>query len=138
MKLNPMSSSCSTQQLAALKRLPASGQSHRRETYRHRRNRAKAQSALKAGAWQVINYREENLVERLKEITGGKKVRVVYDSVGRDAGTVAGLPATPRLNGEFWQLIRCGYRCELRHSQSEGSLYVTRPSCKAISPRGRN
>ncbi len=27
----------------------------------------KAQSALKAGAWQVINYREENLVERLKE-----------------------------------------------------------------------
>ena len=41
----------------------------------------KAQSALKAGAWQVINYREENLVERLKEITGGKKVRVVYDSV---------------------------------------------------------
>lgn len=44
----------------------------------------KAQSALKAGAWQVINYREEDLVERLKEITGGKKVRVVYDSVGRD------------------------------------------------------
>lgn len=46
----------------------------------------KAQSALKAGAWQVINYREENLVERLKEITGGKKVRVVYDSVSRTPG----------------------------------------------------
>lgn len=61
-------------------------QKPRRETYRHRRNRAKAQSALKAGAWQVINYREEDLVERLKEITGGKKVRVVYDSVGRDTG----------------------------------------------------
>lgn len=60
------------------------GKSPGRETYRHRRNRAKAQSALKAGAWQVINYREEDLVERLKEITGGKKVRVVYDSVGRD------------------------------------------------------
>jgi NADPH2:quinone reductase len=29
----------------------------------------------------VINYREESIVERLKEITG---VRVVYDSVGKD------------------------------------------------------
>ena len=44
----------------------------------------KAQIALQAGAWQVINYREESIVERVKEITGGKKVRVVYDSVGKD------------------------------------------------------
>lgn len=88
----------------------------------------KAQSALKAGAWQVINYREENLVERLKEITGGKKVRVVYDSVGRDTWeTVAGLPATPRLNDQFWQLIRCGYRCELRHSQSKRLVVCDTP-----------
>ncbi|MEA7187937.1 zinc-binding dehydrogenase, partial [Salmonella enterica subsp. enterica serovar Virginia] len=29
-------------------------------------------------------YREESIVERVKEITGGKKVRVVYDSVGKD------------------------------------------------------
>jgi NADPH2:quinone reductase len=33
----------------------------------------KAQRAKQAGAWQVINYREENIVERLKEITEGKK-----------------------------------------------------------------
>lgn len=33
----------------------------------------KAQRALDAGAWQVINYREESIVERVKEITGGKK-----------------------------------------------------------------
>lgn len=33
----------------------------------------KAQRARDAGAWQVINYREENLVERVKEITGGKR-----------------------------------------------------------------
>jgi NADPH2:quinone reductase len=33
----------------------------------------KAQRALQAGAWQVINYREESIVERVKEITGGKK-----------------------------------------------------------------
>ena len=42
-------------------------------------------------------------------------------------GTVAGLPATPRLNGEFWQLIRCGYRCELRHSQSERLVVCDTP-----------
>ena len=47
-------------------------------------NAQKAQRALQAGAWQVINYREESIVERLKEITSGKKVRVVYDSVGKD------------------------------------------------------
>ncbi|WP_348253344.1 zinc-binding dehydrogenase, partial [Salmonella enterica] len=44
----------------------------------------KAQRALDAGAWQVINYREESIVELVKEITGGKKVRVVYDSVVKD------------------------------------------------------
>lgn len=33
----------------------------------------KAQIALQAGAWKVINYREENIAERVKEITGGKK-----------------------------------------------------------------
>jgi NADPH2:quinone reductase len=33
----------------------------------------------------VINYRTENFVARVNEITGGKKCDVVYDSVGRDA-----------------------------------------------------
>lgn len=87
----------------------------------------KAQSALKAGAWQVINYREENLVERLKEITGGKKVRVVYDSVGRDTWERSLDCLQRRGNGEFWQLIRCGYRCELRHSQSERLVVCDTP-----------
>ncbi|MCS5781802.1 NADPH:quinone reductase [Klebsiella pneumoniae subsp. pneumoniae] len=44
----------------------------------------KAQRAKEAGAWQVINYREESIVERLKALTDGKKVAVVYDSVGKD------------------------------------------------------
>lgn len=39
----------------------------------YRRQCAKAQIALQAGAWQVINYREESIVERVKEVTGGKK-----------------------------------------------------------------
>ncbi|STW46832.1 quinone oxidoreductase [Klebsiella pneumoniae] len=32
----------------------------------------------------MINYREESIVERLKALTDGKKVAVVYDSVGKD------------------------------------------------------
>ena len=44
----------------------------------------KMQSATAAGADVVINYREENLKERLKELTDDKGVDVVYDPVGGD------------------------------------------------------
>lgn len=44
----------------------------------------KAELAKKNGATHVINYREENFVERVKEITGGEGVDVAYDSVGKD------------------------------------------------------
>jgi NADPH2:quinone reductase len=40
--------------------------------------------ALGHGAAFAIDYRAENLVERVNEITGGKGLKVVYDSVGRD------------------------------------------------------
>jgi len=39
------------------------------------------------GADHCINYRKENFVERVKELTGGKGVPVVYDSVGKDTFT---------------------------------------------------
>ena len=45
---------------------------------------AKCQTALAHGAAHAINYGNENFAERVKEITGGKGVRVVYDSVGKD------------------------------------------------------
>jgi NADPH2:quinone reductase len=44
----------------------------------------KAALAKKNGATHVINYRDEDFVARVKEITGGKGVDVVYDSVGKD------------------------------------------------------
>ena len=43
----------------------------------------KAKLAQSHGAAHVIDYTKENFVERVKEITGGKKVPVVYDSVGK-------------------------------------------------------
>ena len=44
----------------------------------------KGKLALAHGCTHVINYRTENFVERVKEITGGKKEPVVYDSIGKD------------------------------------------------------
>jgi NADPH:quinone reductase len=44
----------------------------------------KAELAKKNGATHVINYREEDFVARVKEITNGQGVDVAYDSVGKD------------------------------------------------------
>ena len=45
---------------------------------------AKCQLAKDHGASHVINYNTEDFAARVKEITGGKGVKVVYDSVGKD------------------------------------------------------
>ncbi|HET9978719.1 MAG TPA: quinone oxidoreductase [Burkholderiaceae bacterium] len=44
----------------------------------------KCRLALDHGAAFAIDYRRENFVERVKAITEGKGVKVVYDSVGKD------------------------------------------------------
>ncbi len=45
---------------------------------------AKCALAKEMGAAHVINYATEDFLVRVKEITGGKGVKVVYDSVGKD------------------------------------------------------
>ena len=40
--------------------------------------------AREHGAAHAINYRTEDFVARVKEITGGRGVKVVYDSIGKD------------------------------------------------------
>lgn len=89
----------------------------------------KAQRALQAGAWQVINYREESIVERVKEITGGKKVRVVYDSVGKDTWE-ASLDCLQRhgLMVSFGNASGPVTGVNLGILNQKGSLYATRPS----------
>ena len=47
-------------------------------------NEAKAEVARAAGCAHTILYRQEDFIARVKEITGGRGVDVVYDSVGRD------------------------------------------------------
>ena len=45
---------------------------------------AKCALALEYGAAHMVNYSSGDFLARVKEITGGKGVKVVYDSVGKD------------------------------------------------------
>ncbi len=47
-------------------------------------NEEKAEIARRHGCNHVILYREEDLVRRVKELTNGEGVAVVYDGIGRD------------------------------------------------------
>ena len=47
-------------------------------------SKAKCQAALSLGATHAIDYKSEDFVERVKQITGGKGVAAVLDMVGGD------------------------------------------------------
>jgi NADPH2:quinone reductase len=44
----------------------------------------KAKLAREAGADEIIFYTRQDLVDEVKRLTGGKKLQVIYDSVGKD------------------------------------------------------
>lgn len=81
------------------------------------------------GCDHVINYRRENLVERVKEITGGKKVPVVYDGVGKDTFLASLDCLAPRgLLVSFGNASGPVTGVDLGILSAKGSLYVTRPT----------
>ncbi|HYL90306.1 MAG TPA: quinone oxidoreductase [Burkholderiales bacterium] len=89
----------------------------------------KAKLAKAHGYKHVINYSTENFVERVKEITKGKKVPVVYDPVGKTTW-----------DGSLDCLAPCGLMVSFGNASgpvppqnlgilaTKGSLYVTRPT----------
>ncbi|WP_077037431.1 quinone oxidoreductase [Pelomonas sp. KK5] len=88
----------------------------------------KAEAALAAGCTHVINYRRENFVEKVLELTGGKGVPVVYDSVGKD--TLAGSLDCLQKRGT---LVSNGTSSgpvviDTMQLAAKGSLWVTRPA----------
>lgn len=89
----------------------------------------KAQRAQQAGAWQTINYRTENLLQRVMQLTDGEKVRVVYDSVGKDTW-LASLDCLQRrgLMVSFGNASGAVTDVDLGILNQKGSLFVTRPS----------
>lgn len=81
------------------------------------------------GCTHVINYNSENFVERVRQITQGKGVAVVYDSIGKDSffrsldclaplGMMVSFGSASGPVPEF----------SLNELASRGSLFVTRPS----------
>jgi NADPH2:quinone reductase len=90
---------------------------------------AKCQLALQHGADHCINYRTENFAARVRELTGGKGVPVVYDSVGRD--TFAGSLDCLRPLGLMVSFGNASGAVEpmaLSVLASHGSLFLTRPT----------
>ena len=81
------------------------------------------------GCTHVINYVEENFVERVEQITDGQGVPVVYDSIGKDTflgsldclsplGTMVSFGSASGPVPDF----------NLSELASRGSLFITRPS----------
>lgn len=89
----------------------------------------KAALAKANGCTHVINYKTENFVERVKEITAGKGVPVVYDSIGKDTFTGSLDCLSPRgLMVSFGNASGPVSPFGLNELVSRGSLYLTRPS----------
>jgi len=87
----------------------------------------KAALAKKAGADHVILYREENVPERVREITDGAMVPVVYDGVGKDTFQASIDSLQP-----FGLMVSFGNASgpvpPIPLTVLKGSLYLTRPS----------
>ena len=89
----------------------------------------KCELALKNGADVCINYRSENIVERVREITNGEGVPVVYDSVGKDTFESSLKCLQPYgLLASFGNASGPVPPVDLSILSQLGSLYVTRPS----------
>ncbi|MDG1388875.1 MAG: quinone oxidoreductase [Halioglobus sp.] len=89
----------------------------------------KAELALARGYAHVINYSEEDVLERLLEITGGEKLPVVYDGVGRDTFDLSLSCLRPRgLMVSFGNASGSPDPLDLQRLAAHGSLYVTRPT----------
>ena len=89
----------------------------------------KAKLAKAHGYDHVINYAKEDFVARVKEITGGKGVPVVYDSVGKTTFMKSLDCLRPfGLLASFGQSSGAVGPVDLGVLAPKGSLYVTRPT----------
>ncbi len=97
---------------------------------------AKGELAKAHGCDHVINYSSENFVARVREITGGEGVPVVYDGVGKD--TFMGSLDSLRPLG---MLVTYGNASgpvpplDLLLLSQKGSLFVTRPTIASYTAK---
>ena len=89
----------------------------------------KGELAKAHGCTHVINYNKENFVERVRQLTGGKGVPVVYDSIGKDTFTGSLDCLSP-----LGMMVSFGSASGpvppfgLNELASRGSLFITRPT----------
>ncbi|RUR36548.1 NADPH:quinone reductase [Vreelandella populi] len=89
----------------------------------------KADLAMQNGAWATINYTEEDVAERVRELTNGEMCDVVYDSVGKDTWEVSLNCLKPRaLMVSFGNASGPVDGVNIGILNQKGSLFVTRPS----------
>ena len=89
----------------------------------------KCKLAKAHGADHVINYSTENWVEKVKELTKGKKLPVIYDAVGKTTWDGSLDSLQPRgLLVSFGNASGPVPPQNLGILASKGSLYVTRPT----------
>lgn len=97
---------------------------------------AKAELARAHGCDHVINYATENFTQRVRDITGGKGVAVVYDGVGKD--TFTGSLDSLRPMG---MMVSYGNASgpvppvDLILLSQKGSLFITRPTLMTYTAR---
>ncbi|HEV7814463.1 MAG TPA: quinone oxidoreductase [Janthinobacterium sp.] len=94
----------------------------------------KAALAAAHGCAHVINYNKENFTERVRELTNGKGVSVVYDSIGKDTfiGSLDCL-APLGLMVSFGNASGPVPPVSLAELNKRGSLFLTRPSIAAYT-----
>jgi len=90
---------------------------------------AKAQLAAANGCTHTIDYTREDFVARTKELTGGKGVPVVYDSIGKDTFPQSLDCLSPRgLFVSFGNATGPIAAFNIGLLAQKGSLYATRPT----------
>jgi NADPH2:quinone reductase len=89
----------------------------------------KAEIALAHGYQHVINYRTENVAQRVMEITNGEKLPVVFDGVGKDTFDASLDCLQPRgLMVSFGNASGSPDPLDLQVLSAKGSLFITRPT----------
>ena len=92
----------------------------------------KAEMAKSNGIHHVINYRSEDVVARVRDITGGKGVPVVYDGVGQATLMTSLDCLRPRgLLVSFGNASGPVRALDTLWLSQRGSLYLTRPTLMA-------
>ncbi|MBV8650731.1 MAG: quinone oxidoreductase [Alphaproteobacteria bacterium] len=96
----------------------------------------KAKLAKDYGCDHPIVYTREDFVSRVNELTGGQKLPVVYDSVGKDTFMKSLDCLRPLgLMALFGASSGAVEKFELNILAAKGSLYITRPSLGAYTAK---